>query len=58
MDDQSALILLIQQYAAKFGMTFNSKAMDREESRQRAAVLMMQAIAGQRGPVTDKDLEP
>lgn len=57
MEDESMLIMLIQQYASKFGITFNSKAMENEETRQKAMVLMMQAISGQRGPVTDEDLE-
>ncbi len=57
MEDESMLIMLIQQYASKFGITFNSKAMENEETRQKAMMLMMQAISGQRGPVTDEDLE-
>jgi len=56
MEDESMLIMLIQQYAAKFGITFSSKAMENEETRQLAMTLMMQAISGQRGPVTDEDL--
>lgn len=50
------LIMLIQQYAGRFGTTFNSKAMEDEATRQKAMLLMMQAINGQRGPVTDEDL--
>lgn len=56
MEDESMLIILIQQYAAKFGVTFSSKAMENEDTKQKAMVLMMQAISGQRGPVTDEDL--
>lgn len=56
MEDESMLIMLIQQYSAKFGITFSSKAMEDEDTRQKAMVLMMQAISGQRGPVTDEDL--
>ena len=56
MEDESMLIMLIQQYASRFGITFNSKAMEDEEIKQKAMVLMMQAISGQRGPVTDEDL--
>ncbi len=56
MEDESMLIMLIQQYAAKFGVTFSSKAMENEDTKQKAMVLMMQAISGQRGPVTDEDL--
>ncbi len=56
MEDESMLIMLIQQYASKFGVTFSSKAMEDEDTKQKAMVLMMQAISGQRGPVTDEDL--
>ena len=56
MEDESIGIVLIQQYAAKFGITFSSKAMDDEDTRDKAFSLMMQALSGQRGPVTDEDL--
>lgn len=56
MEDESMLIMLIQQYSAKFGITFSSKAMENEETKQKAMQLMMLAVSGQRGPVTDEDL--
>lgn len=56
MEDESMLIMLIQQYSAKFGITFSSKAMENEETKQKAMQLMMLAVSGQRGPVTDADL--
>jgi hypothetical protein len=56
MEDESMMIMLIQQYASRFGITFNSKAMDDEETRQKAMQLMMEAISGKRGAVTDEDL--
>ena len=56
MEDESMLIMLIQQYSSKFGITFSSKVMEDEDTKQKAMVLMMQAISGQRGPVTDEDL--
>ncbi len=56
MEDESALIMLVRQYSSRFGITFSSKAMDDEETKQKAMLLMMQAISGQRGPVTDEDL--
>lgn len=56
MEDESMLIMLIQQYAGKFGMTFSSRAMDNEETKQKAMQLMMEAIQGKRGPITDEDL--
>jgi len=56
MQDDSITIMLIQQYAAKFGITFSSKAMEDEATKQKAMQLMMEAISGKRGPVTDEDL--
>ena len=56
MEDESMLIMLIQQYSSRFGITFSSKAMEDEEVKQKAMMLMMQAISCQRGPVTDEDL--
>lgn len=56
MEDESMLIVLIQQYSAKFGMTFSSRAMENDAVKQKAMTLMMEAIQGKRGPVTDEDL--
>ncbi len=56
MEDESMLIMLIQQYSSRFGITFSSRAMDDEDTKQKAMMLMMQAIKGDRGPVTDEDL--
>jgi hypothetical protein len=56
MEDESMVIVLIQQYASRFGITFSSKAMDNEDTRELAMQLMMQALSGNRGPVTDEDL--
>jgi hypothetical protein len=56
MDSDSIVIMLIQQYAAKFGITFSSKAMEDEATKQKAMQLMSEAIAGKRGAVTDEDL--
>lgn len=55
MEDDSITIMLIQQYAAKFGITFSSKVMDDEATKQKAMQLMMEAISGKRGPVTDEE---
>lgn len=57
MDDERVLIMLVQQYAAKFGITFNSSVMGNAENKQKAMLLMSQAIQGQRGPVTDEDFD-
>jgi hypothetical protein len=56
MEDESMVIMLVQQYAAKFGMTFSSKVMENEAAREKVVVMMAQAIAGQRGAITDEDL--
>lgn len=56
MDSESIIIMLVQQYAAKFGITFSSKAMEDEATKQKAMQLMSEAISGKRGPVTDEDL--
>jgi hypothetical protein len=50
------VIMLVQQYAAKFGMTFSSKVMENEAAREKVVMMMAQAIAGQRGAITDEDL--
>ena len=55
-EDDSTLIMLVQQYAARFGMTFSSKAMENEATKQKAMFLMMQALSGNRGAVTDEDI--
>ncbi|GAB7562649.1 hypothetical protein ACW4YW_01735 [Methylobacillus pratensis] len=56
MSDEQGLIMLIQQYASKFGITFSSSLMDNEEHKQKLLMLMMDAINGKRGPVTDQDV--
>ena len=56
MEDDSALIMLVQHYAGKFGITFSSSLVDVERYKSRLAMLMMEAINGQRGPVTDDDV--
>ena len=56
MEDDSALIMLVQHYAGKFGITFSSSLMDDERYKSRLAMLMMEAINGQRGPVIDDDV--
>ena len=54
--DESAMIMLVQHYAGKFGITFSSSLMDDEQHKSRLAMLMMEAINGKRGPVTDEDV--
>lgn len=56
MEDQRILIMLVQQYAAKFGITFSSSLMDDERHRARLMLLLTEAINGKRGAVTDEDV--
>lgn len=53
---ESVIIMLIQQYAAKFGITFSSSLMSSEQHKKKLVQLMGLAIAGKRGPVTDADV--
>ncbi|MDR2220669.1 MAG: hypothetical protein LBE24_08845 [Methylobacillus sp.] len=55
-DNESIVIMLVQQYAARFGITFSSKAMEDEATKQRAVQLMSEALAGKRGAITNEDL--
>lgn len=55
MEDESTLIMLVQQYAARFGMTFSSSIMNDETQKTKAMQLMAAAISGKRGAVTDED---
>ncbi|MCB5187711.1 hypothetical protein LG200_06785 [Methylobacillus caricis] len=56
MSDEQGLIMLVQQYATKFGITFSSSLMDNEQHKARLLMLMAEAISGKRGPVTDEDV--
>ncbi len=55
--DEMVLMMLVKQYADKFGITFSSKHLDDADKKAKLITLMQQALAGQRGPVTDADLE-
>ncbi|HEX5539889.1 MAG TPA: hypothetical protein VFX01_08900 [Methylophilaceae bacterium] len=55
-EDESMLIMLVQQYASRFGITFSSKLMQDEAHKAKLMLLMVEAINGQRGPVTDEDV--
>lgn len=56
MEDESILIILVQQYANKFGITFSSKFLDDPEKKAKLIVLIQESLAGKRGAVTDDDL--
>lgn len=55
--DEMVLMMLVKQYADKFGITFSSKLLDDADKKAKLIKLMQQALAGQRGPVIDSDLE-
>ncbi|MFW5451569.1 MAG: hypothetical protein ACKE9I_08225 [Methylophagaceae bacterium] len=56
MEDETILIMLVQQYASKYGITFSSKFLDDSDKKTKLVDLIQQALAGKRGPVTDDDL--
>jgi hypothetical protein len=58
MEDDTVAIMLVQHYAAKFGVTFSSSLLDDNDPATKAKLLslLQEAIAGKRGAVTDKDL--
>jgi hypothetical protein len=53
---ESVVIMLVQQYAAKFGITFSSSLMNDEKHKKKLIQLMGQALSGKRGAVTDSDV--
>ena len=56
MEDEAILVMLVKQYADKFGITFSSALLDNAEKKQQLIALIQDALAGKRGPVTDDDL--
>lgn len=56
MEDESIMVMLVQQYAARFGITFSSTLMDDENNKARIMRLMSEAISGKRGAFTDEDV--
>ncbi|PKO24918.1 MAG: hypothetical protein CVU35_06855 [Betaproteobacteria bacterium HGW-Betaproteobacteria-8] len=55
-ENEAGVVMLVQQYASKFGITFSSKLMDDPEARKKLMQLMAEAIMGKRGAVTDEDV--
>ena len=53
---ETVVIMLVQQYAAKFGITFSSSLMGNAHHKKKLIQLMGQAISGQRGAITDADV--
>ena len=56
VEDETILIMLVQQYAAKYGITFSSKYLDDPNTKTKLINLIQESLAGKRGPVTDDDL--
>lgn len=56
MEDEAILVILIQQYANKFGITFSSNHLDNADKKDKLIKLIQQALAGERGAITDDDL--
>jgi hypothetical protein len=56
-EEEEGLIMLIQQYARTFGIGFNSAVMDDPELKTKLMKLMMEALAGKRGAITDADFD-
>lgn len=57
MEDETVLVMIVQQYAAKYGITFSSKHLDDPDKKAQLITLIQEAISGKRGPVTDDDLQ-
>ncbi len=55
-DNETGVVMLVQQYAGKFGITFSSKLMDDPVAKKKLMQLMAEAIMGRRGAVTDEDV--
>lgn len=55
-ENEAGVVMLVQQYASKFGITFSSRLMDDPEARKKLMRLMAEAVMGKRGAVTDEDV--
>lgn len=55
-ENEAGVVMLVQQYAGKFGITFSSRLMDDPEARKKLMQLMAEAIMDKRGAVTDEDV--
>jgi hypothetical protein len=56
MEDETILVMRVQQYAKHYGITFSSKHLDDPDKKSKLITLIQAALAGKRGPVTDEDL--
>lgn len=57
MEDETVLVMLVQQYAKQYGITFSSKHFDDPDKKTQLIALIQESLAGKRGAVTDKDLQ-
>jgi hypothetical protein len=56
VEDEAILVMLVKQYADKYGITFSSKHLDDADKKQQLIALIQESLAGKRGAVTDEDL--
>lgn len=56
VEDEAILVMLVQQYADRFGITFSSSLLDDPEKKTQLISLIQEAMSGKRGPVTNEDL--
>jgi len=55
-EDESGLIMLVQHYAGKFGITFSSRLLQDPVHKGKLMQLLADAVSGRRGAVTDADV--
>lgn len=53
---ESGVIMLVQHYAGKFGITFSSRLLENPDHKAKLIKLLGEAISGKRGAVTDADV--
>lgn len=53
---ETGVMMLVQQYASKFGITFSSSLMNDAAHKEQVMRLMAEAISGKRGAFTDADV--
>ena len=46
VEDETVLIMLVQQYAAKYGITFSSKYLADPNTKTRLIILIQESLAG------------
>ena len=56
VEDETVLVMLVQQYAKQHGITFSSKHLDDPDKKAQLIKLIQSSLAGKHGAVTDNDL--